>query len=129
MGANKGAQDGNGDGSGDGAGAGTATGIKTRGRIHDGNGNGSGEGHESSSGDGDGDVDGNGNEDTIEEGGREAKKRIKPHKKYRCHVGNGGDLGGKGEKRLKERVGPVAGNPDNLENNKEAGEGAQCTQG
>ena len=130
MGANKRAQDRNGDESGDGAGAGTATGVNTRGQTHDGNGNGSGEGHESSSGDGDGDVDGNGNEneDRIEEGGREAKKRIKPHKNYRRHVGNGGDFGGKGRKRLKERVGPVAGNPDNLENNKEAGEGEQCTQ-
>ena len=29
----------------------------------------------------------------------------------------------------KERVGPVAANPDNLESNKEASEGAQGTQG
>ena len=32
------------------------------------------------------------------------------------------------KKRRKERAGPVAGNPDNLEKNKEAGEGAQGTQ-
>ena len=45
-----------------------------------------------------------------------------PHKTCRCHVGNGGDFGGKREKRRKERVGPVvASNPDNLENSKEAG--------
>ena len=36
----------------------------------------------------------------------------------------GGDLGGKREKCRKERVGPVAANPDNLESNKEAGGGA-----
>ena len=34
---------------------------------------------------------------------------------------NGGDLGGKRKKCRKERVGPVAANPDNLESNKEAG--------
>ena len=34
---------------------------------------------------------------------------------------NGGELGGKRKKRIKERVGPVAANPDNLEINKEAG--------
>ena len=44
-------------------------------------------------------------------------------------MGNGGDLGGKREKRRKERVGPVAANPDNVENSKEAGGGAQGTQG
>ena len=33
------------------------------------------------------------------------------------------------KKRRKVRVGPVAANPDNLENNKEAGGGAQCAQG
>ena len=36
-------------------------------------------------------------------------------------MGNGGDLGGKRKTRRKERVDPVAANPDNLENNKEAG--------
>ena len=41
----------------------------------------------------------------------------------------GEDLGGKRKKRTKERVGPVAANPDNLANNKEAGGGAQGTQG
>ena len=43
-------------------------------------------------------------------------------------MGNGGDLGGKREKCRKERVGPVAANPDNLESNKEAGGGAQGTR-
>ena len=32
-----------------------------------------------------------------------------------------GDLGGKKKKCRKERVGPLAANPDNLENNREAG--------
>ena len=54
-----------------------------------GNGDGSRDGNENNSGDG------NGNEDRIEEGGREAKKRKKPHKSCRRHVGNGGDLDGK----------------------------------
>ena len=35
----------------------------------------------------------------------------------------------KGKKCRKERVGPVAVNPDNLESNKEAEGGAQGTQG
>ena len=41
-----------------------------------------------------------------------------------------GDTGGKRKKCRKERVGSViAANPDNLETNKEAGGGAQDTQG
>ena len=56
--------------------------------------------------------------------------RKKPQNSCRRHVGNGGDLGGKRKKlQAKERVGPVAANPDNLENNKEAEGGAQGTQG
>ena len=75
--------------------------METRGRTQDENGGGSGDGNESSSGDGNGDRDenGNGKEDRIEEGGREAKKRKKPHKSCRRHVGNGGDLGVKRKKR------------------------------
>ena len=38
-------------------------------------------------------------------------------------------MGGKREKCRKERVGPVAASPDNLESNKEAGGEAQGTQG
>ena len=49
------------------------------------------------------------------------KKRKKPHKSCRRHVGNGGDLGEKRKKRRKESAGPVAANPDNLGNDKEAG--------
>ena len=130
MEANKVAQNRSGNGSGDRAGTGTGTGVETPERTQDGNGDGSGDGNESSSGDENGDEDGNGNgdEDKIEEGGGEAKKRKKPHKTCRSHVGNGGDLGGKSKKRRKERVGPVAANSDNLENNKEAGGGAQGTQ-
>ena len=128
--ANEGAQHGNGDESGDGAGTGTGTGMETRGRAQDGNGDGSGDGNESSSGDGNGDenANGNGNEDRIGEGGGEVKKLNKPHKSCRRHVGNGGDLDGKRKKRRKERADPIAANPDNLNNNKEAGRGAQGTQ-
>ena len=78
--------------------------------------------HTHSSGDGNGDKGGNG--DRIGEGGGETKKRKKPHKSCRRHVGNGGDLGGKRKKRRKEKVDPEAANPDNLENNKEAGGGS-----
>ena len=53
----------------------------------------------------------------------------KPHKSCRCNVGNGGDFGGNRKTRTQERVCPVAANPDNSENNKEAGGGAQGTQG
>ena len=76
-------------------------------------------------GDGNRDEDGNrnGNEDRIGEGGGNAKKRKKPHKSCRRHVGNGGDLGGKRKKSRKERVGLVAASPDKLENNKETGGG------
>ena len=79
---------------------GTGTGVETPGRIQDGDGDGSGDGNESNSGDGTGDDDsGNGNEDMIGEGGREAKKRKESRKTCRRHVGNGGNLGGKREKR------------------------------
>ena len=47
----------------------------------------------------------------------------------RRRVGNGGDMGGKGKKCRKERVGSVAANPDNLGSNKEAEGGAQGAQG
>ena len=129
---NEGAQDGNGDGSGDraGTGTGTGTGVETRRRIPDGNGDGKGDGSEDSSEDGNADEDnGNWNEDRIGEGGRETKKRKKPQSSLRRHVGNGGDLGGKRKKYSKEGVGPAAANPDNLESNREAGGGAQGTQG
>ena len=60
--------------------------------------------------------------------GREVKKLKKPHKSCKCHVGSGGDLGGKRKTCRKERFGPLAANPDNLENNKETGGGAHGTQ-
>ena len=66
-----------------------ANGVEGRIGGGNGDGDGSGDGNENNSGDG------NGNEDRIEEGGREAKKRKKPHKSCRRHVGNGGDLDGK----------------------------------
>ena len=47
----------------------------------------------------------------------------------RRRAGNGGDTGGKRKKYRKERIGSVTANPDNLESNKEAGGGAQGTQG
>ena len=126
----EGAQDGNGDESGDEAGTGTGTGVGTRRRTPDENGDGNGDGNEDSSGDGNGDDDnGNGKEDRIGEGGREAKKRKRPQNSCRRRAGNGGDTGGKRKKSIKERVGSVAANPDNLESNREAGGGAQHTQG
>ena len=97
-------------------------------RTPDGNGDGNGDGSEDCSGDGNGDDD-NGNENRIGEGGREGKKRRKPQNGCRRRAGNGGDTGGKRKKCKKERVGSVAANPDNLENNKEAGGGAQGAQG
>ena len=57
------------------------------------------------------------------------KKRKKMHKSCRRHVGKGADLGGKRKRCRKERVGPVAANPDNLENNQKAGGEAQGAQG
>ena len=116
-------------GTGTGVGTGTGTGL-TRRRTPDGNGDVNGDGSEDSSGDGNGDEDnGNGNEDRIGEGGREAKKREKPQNSCRRQVGNGRDCGRKKKKRIKERGGPVAANPDNLESNKEAEGGAQGAQG
>ena len=106
---------------------GDGTGVETRRRTPDENGDGNGDGSEDSSGDGNGDED-NGNEERIGEGGKEVKKRKKPQNNCRRQVGNGGDLGGKREKCRKERAGPVAANPDNLESNKGAEGGAQGTQ-
>ena len=57
----------------------------------------------------------------IEEGGGEAKKRKKPHKRFRRDVENMGGSRGKGNKCRQERVGSVAADPDNIENIKEAG--------
>ena len=99
-----------------GTGTGAGTGRGTRRRTPDGDGDGNGD-------------DDNGNENRIGEGGREAKKRKKPQNSCRRLAGNGGDTGGKRKKCTKERVGSVAANPDNLESNKEAGGGAQYTQG
>ena len=109
-------------------GTGTGAGVETCRQTPVGNGDGNGDGSEDSSGDGNGDED-NGYEDSIGEGGREVKKRKKPQNSCRRQLGNGGDLGGKRKKCRKERVGPVATNPDDLERNKEAEEGAQGTQG
>ena len=80
--ANKGIKDGKRDGSGGGAGTGTGTVVETRGRTQNGNGDRSGDGNESSSGGGNGDEDGNEKGD-VDEGGEEAKKGKKPHKKCR----------------------------------------------
>ena len=104
--------------------------MEARRRTSDGNGDGNGVGSGDSSRDGNGDEDNeNGNEDRIGEGGRETKKRKKPQNSCRRHAGNGGDLGGIRIKCRKERAGPVVANPDYLESNKEAGGGAQGTQG
>ena len=116
-------------GAGTGGGGVSGTEFETRGRMQDENGDGSGEGKESSGGDGDGDEDGNedGNENAIAKRGRQAKKRKKPHKSCRRHVGNGGDLDGKSKKRRQGRVGSEAANPDNLENSKDTGGETQDT--
>ena len=109
---------------------GTGTGVETCRQTQDGNGDENGDGSEDSSGDGNGNEDnGKGHEYMIGENGREAKKRKQPQNSCRRHVGNGGGLGGKRKKCTKERVGPVAANPDNLEINKETGRGVQDTQG
>ena len=97
--------------------------MGTRRRTPDGNGDGNGDGNKDSSGDG------NGNEDRIGEGRREAKMRKKPQNSCRRRAGNGGDTSGKRKVCGKERVGSVVANLDNLESNKEAGGGAQVTQG
>ena len=118
------------DGSGDGPGTETGTGVGSCRRTQDGKGDANGDGSENNSGHGNGDEDnGHGNKDMIGDGGREAKKRIKTKNSFRRHMGNRGDLGGKRKKCTEERVGPVAANPDNIESNKEAGEGGQGTQG
>ena len=135
---NEGARDGNGDGSGDvagtGAGTGVGTGVGTRRRTPDwngdGDGDGDGDGSEDSSGDGNGDGDnGSGNENRIGESGREAKKRKRPQNSRRRRAGTGGDTGGKRKKCRKERIDSVAANPNDLKSNKEAGGGAEGTQG
>ena len=123
--ANKVTQDGNRDGDGDGTGTGMGTEVETHGRTRDGNGDGNGYGNKRSSELENGD----GNEDGIGEGGREAKKRKKPHKSCRRNVGNEEDLGGKREKFRQDQVGSVAADPDDLKNRREAGGGAQGTQG
>ena len=58
----------------------------------------------------------------IGEGGREAKKRKKPHRSCRCHMENGGDLGGKRKKTRtrKGQTSSVAANQNNRENRKGA---------
>ena len=122
--ANEGAQD----GSGDGAGTGTGTGVGIRRRTPDGNGDGNGDVSEDCSGDGNGDDD-NGNENRIGEGGRGTKKRKKPQNSSRRRAGNGGDMGGKGKKCRKERVGSVSAHSDNPGSNKEPEGGAQGAQG
>ena len=75
--------------------------METRGQTQDENGDGSGDGKESSSG-----------------GAKETKK---PHESCRHDVRNGGNLGGKREKRRRERVSSEAANPDNLDSIKETG--------
>ena len=59
----------------------------------------------------------------------ERRKSARNRKIYVDVVRETGETGGKRIKCRKERVGSVAANPDNLESNKEAGGGAQDTQG
>ena len=104
----------------------TKTGVETPRQTQDGR----GDGNKSNNKDGkvNEDEKGNGNESRIGKGGGEAKKRKKSHKTCGRPVGNWRNFGGKRKKRRKESVGPVASIPGNLENNKEAGAGAQGTQ-
>ena len=77
--------------------------------------------HTRDDGNGDDDGNGHGSGDGLGEGEGEAKKREKPHKSRKHHVGNRGDLGRKRRKRrVQERVGSEAAKPDNLENRREA---------
>ena len=46
------------------------------------------------------DGNGDGGKDGCDEGGGEVKKHKKLHNKCRCHVGNGGDLGGNTKKNV-----------------------------
>ena len=125
---NEGAQDGNGDGRGGGAGAGTGTGVGTRRRTPDGNGNGDGDGSEDCSGDGNGDDD-NGTRTGL--GRAEGRQKSARNRKMVVDaVRETGEIRVEREKKCRnERVGSVAANPDTLGSNKEAGGGAQGTQG
>ena len=67
--------------------------------------------------------------DRVGEGGSEAKKRTKSHKRYRRDVGNWGDLGGRRKKRGQKVISSVDVDPKDLENRKEARREAQGAQG
>ena len=111
---NEGSQDGNRDGGGD---------LLYCRQTQDGSGDENGDGSEDSSGDGNGKE----NEDRIGERRRSARNRTR----VVDAMWETGEtwVGGKRETRRKEMIGPVAASPDNLENNKEAGGGAQGTHG
>ena len=82
-------------------------------RIQDGDADESGDGNEIiSNGTWNGDEDGSGNRN--DEGRAEAKKHNTPHKRCRCDIGNGADVGGKRETRRQELVRSVAANPDRV---------------
>ena len=102
--------------------------MEARRRTPDGNRDENGDGSEDSSGDGNGDED-NRNEDRVgrtEEMGKSARNR----KKVVDAVRETGQTRVERKKNVeKKRFGSVAANPDNLESNKEAGGGAQGTQG
>ena len=67
--------------------------------------------------------------DRIEKGGGEANKRRKPQERCRCYAENGGDLGGRLEKRGQESIRSVDVDPEHpIEKNKQAGREAQCTR-
>ena len=105
---------------------GTATGVETPRQTQDGNEDLSGDRNESKKGDRNGTRMGTGKGTMI--GSRRVQERRRSGRN-RTRVVDAmwetGEtwVGGKRGKRRKERVGPVAANPDNLENNKEAGGG------
>ena len=109
---------------------GTGTEVETLQRTPEGDGDWNGDGSEDSSGDGNGDED-NGN--VTEDTGR-AEERQSSARNRKIVVDAIWEAGETWVKRgknveIKGLVCPVAANPDNLESNKEAGGGAQDTQG
>ena len=104
---------------------GTGTGVETSRRTQDGNEDGSADRNESKSGDRNGTRMGAGKGTRI--GSRRVQERRRSGRNRTRVVDvmwETGEtwVGEKRGKRRKERVGPVAANPDDLENNKEAGE-------
>ena len=111
---------------GDGAGTvTTGTGVETRGRTQDGNGDGNRDGSENSSGDGNEDADGSGNEDTMRRVEEERRKSTRNRTRVVDAMWETGETWVERGKNVENKgFGPIAANPDNLENKKDVGGGA-----